>query len=129
MAAHDIEVHSTMYAKEICYTRQGELLYTTHTHTHTHSICKKRRRTVAAHDIEDLKADGVSVATASRHEVDAQPRPHPRLASCVCARARVSARVCTCERVRVPVRVQARVNFVGGVGMRSRVCGRVSVHV
>jgi hypothetical protein len=33
---------------------------------------KKKRDTVAAHDVEDFEADGVSIAATSRYEIDAQ---------------------------------------------------------
>jgi hypothetical protein len=33
---------------------------------------KKKRDTVATHDVEDFKADGVSIAATSRYEIDAQ---------------------------------------------------------
>jgi hypothetical protein len=33
---------------------------------------KEKRDTVATHDVEDFKADGVSIAATSRYEIDAQ---------------------------------------------------------
>ena len=33
---------------------------------------KEKRDTVATHDVEDFKADGVSIAATSRYEIDTQ---------------------------------------------------------